>query len=384
RLNDKEILYGHDAQGIIVLAYEPNRIVQAVQQKTATNNLQHFSSFTKAKAFWQEAGQQEHVYARSYFNATLLHKLLNTLDNRKMQEMIEKLAGVKSIGGLIVQNHGKLRLQMETERDSSLNENTLKNETVLAHENLTSPLLQKTTLLHYRTSGFNKTFFRNFLPSAERKQQYRKLEKSVQNELGFSLDKFLEAIGPRTEISVHEIINAGMFPLPKTVLAFQVQDRKAAGWALERLRDTLKKQGVANEHQERVQGHDLYYWTVMPVEATHLAIVLTDTMLYIANGESQLRALLSEKKNSEPSKIVGDCITTANAGAFLFRPARFADQIAPVADWLTDMMLARGTGPGKKTQKEVLTLMRSFDRITACSHRTATGSRGEVVFKVFS
>ncbi|RWX50498.1 hypothetical protein VU00_10673, partial [Candidatus Electrothrix marina] len=99
------------------------------------------------------------------------------------------------------------------------------------------------------------------LASAETEQQYSELEKTVQDKAGFSLDKFLEAVGPRAGISVHEIVNAGMFPLPKTVAALQVQDRKAAGRALEKLRDTLKKQGLASEHQEKVQGHTLYYWT---------------------------------------------------------------------------------------------------------------------------
>jgi hypothetical protein len=302
----------------------------------------------------------------------------------------KELAGVKSIGGLIVETQGELRVRMKGERDPELlSEKVRAEEALSADENLAFPLLQAKTLLHYRLAHFDKAFFRNVLASAETEQQYSELEKTVQDEAGFSLDKFLEAVGPHAGISVHEIINAGMFPLPKTIAALQVQDRKAAGRALKKLRDTLKKQGFASEYQEKVQGHTLYYWTIIPVEVTHLAVALTDTMLYIANGESQLRALLEGKREPETlaeqvremGETAGTCVAAANSGAFLVRPERLAVQLAPVVDWLTDMMAANGTGSGRKIQEEVLTLMRSFDVIAACSDVTETQVRGEVILK---
>ena len=393
RLDDNEVLYGYDAQGIIVLAYDPERIVSAVQQKKTGKNLRHSQSFTATEAFWKEEGQG-HVYARSYLNVMRMQELVSVFAQQKVQAMAKaatkELAGVKSIGSLIVQTQGELRVRMKGERDPELlPEKVRAKEALLGDENLALSLLQANTLLHYRLAHFDKAFFRNFLASAETEQQYSELEKTVQDEIGFSLDKFLEAVGPRAGISVHEIVNAGMFPLPKTVLAIQVQDRKAVGWALKKLRDTLKKQGFANEHQKKIQGHRLYYWTIMPIEATHLAIALTDTMLYIANGETQLRTLLEKKQEPETlteqvkelGETAGTCVATANSGAFLLRPQQVAIQLAPVANWLTDMMLANGTGSGKKIQEEVLTLMRSFDFVAACSDLAETHVRGEVIFK---
>lgn len=396
RLDDNEVLYGYDDRGIIVLAYDPERIVSAVQRKNSWKNLRHSQPFMATDAFWNEEGQG-HVYARSYLNAKFLQELVSAFAQQKVQNMakaaVKELAGVKSIGGLIVETQGELRLRMKGmkgKRDpESLPEKARPEKALSADENLAFPLLQAKTLLHYRLAHFDKAFFRNVLASAETEQQYSELEKTVQDKAGFSLDKFLEAVGPRAGISVHEIVNAGMFPLPKTVAALQVQDRKAAGRALEKLRDTLKKQGLASEHQEKVQGHTLYYWTIMPVEVTHLAVVLTDTMLYIANGESQLRALLEGKQEPETlaeqirelGETAGACVAAANSGAFLVRPERLAVQLAPVVDWLTEMMAANGTGSGRKIQEEVLTLMRSFDFIAACSDVTETHVRGEVIFK---
>ncbi len=387
-LDKEEILYGYDDQGIIVLAYDPEKIVTAVQRKKTEQNLKYSESFLATETFWQEEAQA-HAYARSYFNVPLLEEVFTVFAQQEKETPknlagLAGLAGVESVGGMLVEQQGELRgrmkgvLQEKQDREASS-----------MQKNIASSLLQEKSLLHYRMADFDKAFFRTFLNPVNRDRQYQELEKTVQKSIGFSLDKFLESVGPRAGVSVHELVNAGMFPLPKTVFAFQVHNKKAAGWALRKLRDALKKQGI-DERQEKVQGHRLYYWSMMPVEATHLAIALTDTMLYIANGESQLRTLLAEQQSPEVltenmvkelGKKAGTCVANANISAFLFRPKRLADQIAPVADWLTDM--TSGANSGKKTQEEVLSLMRSVDFIAACSERTATEIRGELIIQAW-
>jgi len=186
---------------------------------------------------------------------------------------------------------------------------------------------------------------------------------------------------------VHGLVNAGLFPLPKTFFSFQVQNKKSAGWALRKLRDSLKRQGF-QERYEKIQGHRLYYWSMMPMEATHLAIVLTDNMLYVANGESQLRALFAEQQDFEEltkdmiqelGKTAGICVAKANGSSFLFRPKNLTGQVAPLADWLSAM--ASSTSAGTKIQKELLALMNSVDVIAGCSERTETDIRGELIIQ---
>ncbi|RWX46165.1 hypothetical protein H206_00335 [Candidatus Electrothrix aarhusensis] len=401
RLDENEMLYGYDDQGIIVLAYDPRRIVSAVERKATGKNLRHAESFTATESFWKEERTGQ-LYAHAYLNAISLQELVSAFTQEKGQQaaetmtgrVTEELAGIKSIGGVIIENQGELRLRMKGEVNPKSLPNQVQEvqagEVLSDNEDLALSLLQANTLLHYRLSHFDKAFFRNFLASAKTKQQYSELEKTVQDEVGFSLNKFLEAVGPQAGISVHEIVNAGMFPLPKTILALKVQDKKAVGWALKKLRGTLKKQGLVNERQEKIQGHRFYYWTIMPVEASHLAIALTDTMLYIANGESQLRTLLEGAQDpktladnmvKELGETAGTCVATANSDAFLLRPERLAGQLAPIADWLTNMLWASRTGSGRKMQEEVLTLMRSFDFVAACSDLVETHVRAEVIFK---
>jgi hypothetical protein len=45
------------------------------------------------------------------------------------------------------------------------------------------------------------------------------------------------------------------------------------------------------------------------------------------------------------------------------------------------MLWASRTGSGRKMQEEVLTLMRSFDFVAACSDLVETHVRAEVIFK---
>ncbi|XCN73186.1 MAG: hypothetical protein Q3M24_00025 [Candidatus Electrothrix aestuarii] len=406
RLEDDEMLYGYDDQGIIMLAYDPKRIVIAVEQQKSGKVLRHSPLFSATETFWkgqeQKAGKGQmkgqvkgqmtgQVYARSYLNGLVLQELLSSFAQENVQNIMDDLAGIESVGALLVDEGGELRLRIRGERDPELvSEDDLPEENTWNNEALVSALVQEQTVLHYRTASFDKAFFRRLLFAEASDQQFAALEKTIQEEVGFSLDKFLEAVGPQAGISIHKVVNAGVFPLPQTILAFRVQNKKGAGWALRKLRDTLKKQGFANEHNEKAGGSRLYYWTVMPMEATHLAIVLTDTMLYIANGESQLRTLLEEQPDFEAltgnmvkelGETAGSCVPTANSSAFLLRPQRLAEQFAPVADWLIDITEANGSGPGKKVQKELLTLMRSFDSISACSDRAETYVNGELIFK---
>jgi hypothetical protein len=386
-LSEEEVIYGYEDRSIILLAYDPARIVTAVQQKVSKHNLRQAEPFLATEKFWQEEAQA-HIYARSYVNMPLLEDLYTALPQQKSQERtnspksIQEFAGVDSLGGIIIEEQGKLRLRIQGKIDPKVSSQG-------SMEDVTVSLLREETLFHYRIVDFDKAFVRGFLSPATAKRQYQDLEKTIQKSIGFSLDKLLEAVGPHAGVSVHGLVNAGMFPLPKTVLAFQVRNKKAAGWALRKLRDAMKKQGL-HEHYEKVQGQPLYYWSVMPIEATHLAIALTDTMLYIANGESQLRALLAEQPDPEAltkrmtkelGNIAGNCVAKANVSAFLLRPKKLADQIAPVVGWLTDMTLASQAGSGKKTQEEVLALMHSVDVIAGCSERTATDFRGELIIQ---
>ncbi|MCW5211569.1 hypothetical protein VU04_01495 [Desulfobulbus sp. TB] len=395
-LDEQEVLYGYNDQGIVLLAYNPQRIVTALEQKTSKQNLQQTESFLATQAFWQEGQEEEQgtVYARSYFNMPLLHNLFTFFAQKKAQGVAQDIPRretggevFSTISTVLVGKQGELRVRIKEKFDPKVL--PLPHDKLKDIKDMTSALLRKNTLFHYRIADFDRMFFRRFLSSDGAERQYQNLERTVQKNIGISLNNILKAVGPRAGVSVHELVNIGMFPLPRTVFAFQVRDKKDASWAVRKLRNALTKQGM-EEHQKEVHGHRFSYWSMMPLEATHLAIALTDSMLYIANGESQLRTVLTEKQAPESlmenmvqelGETVGTCVADANVSAFFIRPKKLAEQVAPVAGWLTDMLLASTTSSGKKTQEELLALMRSVDCIAACRYRTKTDVSGEIIIQ---
>ncbi|MCI5225181.1 MAG: DUF3352 domain-containing protein [Candidatus Electrothrix sp. AX2] len=402
-LDEQEVLYGYNDQGVVLLAYNPQRIVAALERKTTKQNLQQTTSFLAAQAFWEKDWQEENqgtVYARSYCNMPLLHNLVTFFAQKKAQGVAQDIprrktgdevsSTISTISTALVGKQGELRVRIKENFDPKVKVLPLPHDQLQDIKDMSSALLRKNTLLHYRIADFDRMFFRRFLSPDGAERQYQELERTMQKNTGISLNNILKAVGPRAGVSVHGLVNVGMFPLPKTVFAFQVQDKKAANWVVRKLGNALQKQGM-EEQQQEVQGHHFSYWSMMPLEATHLAIALTDSMLYIANDESQLKTVLTEKQATdslrenmvqELGKTVGSCVTDASVSAFFIRPKRLAEQVAPVAGWLTDMLLASTTSSGKKTQEEIFALMRSVDSIAACRHQTKTGVSGEIIIKI--
>ncbi|MCI5159129.1 MAG: hypothetical protein D3906_11980, partial [Candidatus Electrothrix sp. AUS1_2] len=89
--DESEVLYGYDDQGRILLAYDPKRIVSAVEQQKTGKTLRHSKLFSTTEAFWKRPAQGQetgHVYARSYLNGLLLQELLSTFEQEKVWGII--------------------------------------------------------------------------------------------------------------------------------------------------------------------------------------------------------------------------------------------------------------------------------------------------------
>ncbi|MCI5222732.1 MAG: DUF3352 domain-containing protein [Candidatus Electrothrix sp. AR4] len=390
RLNENEILYGYSENGILILAYNPDSIVTAVKQKKTGNTLRNSTRFTATEKFWGK-NADGHVYAQSYLNIVQLRTLLATSKQEKIKNAAAYLNGVTNTGGLIVAHQGELHITTQTAYDpSSFHEAVKKQYQSLPDENFSLSMLTEKTLLHYWFSNLNNDCIKTLLSIVNSEQGYTTADETIQQELGFSLEQVMTAAGPQAGIAIQAIINAGMFPLPKTVLFLQIQDRKTAQQILDKLRKKITEQGFAEEHHEEIHGHTIYYWTVMPIEATHLATVLTDNMLYIANGESSLKKLLADQQ--EPTELpqamsdaLGDSlaqrVTGTNYSTFFMRPAQIAAQSGEAADWLSEMLLASKNVSAKKLLKELLKLMGSIDIITISGNIEKKHATSTVIFK---
>ena len=388
-LDENEVIYGYAEGGVLVLAYEPGNISQAVKQKQAGGGLQEAAFFVAAKKFWSEsaAGRE---YAQSYVNIAQISILLAASEEQEAREAAEYLQGFKGIGSVIVDQKGELHVTTRMEYDfASLNKLIKDQYKAVSKENLSLGLLSREALAYYWISLFDKEYFKELL-SATDEEQYKQADARVLQELGLSLEEIIAAVGPQSGLVVNEIVNTGLFPLPKVIFFLQIRDHKVALQVLDKLRSRIAERGFAAEQSEQVNGQTIYFWSVLPGEATQPALVLTDNMLYVANGKSSLQSLVGGDLSQTAlpagmAETLGDelvkNIETSNYTTFVMRPARLATEVKDAADWLTGMVDATKGVSAEKLKQEILKLMQSVDVVTATSDIQKDHVVSALVFK---
>jgi hypothetical protein len=389
QLDENEVIYGYAEGGALVLAWEPENIVSAVMRKQAGNSLQETDFFTATKKFWAGSiGGRE--YARTYVNIKQLRSLLASSGEQEARDAAEYLQGFNGLGSVIVEQEDALHITSRVEYDfSSLHELVKRQYQSLSPENHSLGLLTGEMLAYYWTSTLDGEFVRDLL-SANNDEQYRQVDERVRQEMGVSLEEFIGAVGPQFGLVISEIVNTGLFPLPKVVFFLQVRDHKVAGQVLDKLRNAIAGRGLAAEQSAQVNGHTIYFWSVLPGEATQPALVLTENMLYVANGKSSLEALLADDRSLDilPGTAVESLgaelvknIEASNYSTFVVRPARLAAEVRGAADWLAGMLTASQGVSADKLKQEILKLMHSVDAVAATSDIRKDHAVSAFVFK---
>ncbi len=389
QLDEDETIYGYAEDSVIVLSYNPATIVMAIKQNQIKNSLQDTDSFKAIKQFWAEtpAGRK---YSQTYINMASISALFATAENKEARNIAQFLHGFTSAGSIVIDRQGELQITNRVNYDyESLNEVVKQQFHSLSEDNLSLNLLTPNTLAYYWTSTLDKNAVHKTM-LASGMEQYNQADVRIQKELGLPLESLLDAFGPQTGLVVNDIVKGMLFPLPKIIIFLQIQNHETAQQVLSAVRQKIADRGFAAEQQEEVNGHTIYYWPVLPGEATQPAIVLTNDMLYIANGKSSLKSLLSGKqtKTNLPvattetlgKELVTD-INTSNHSTFVMRPARLSSESKNAAGWLTTMLTASNNWSAEKLKDELLTLMLSIDAIVATVHLEKDYAGASVVFK---
>ena len=388
QLDENEVMYGYSEDGVIILAYDAGSIVAAVKRKQGTDSLQQNPNFTAAGEFWS-ASSQGRVYGRIFVNLAQFRTLLAESENPDNHKTAEYLQGVNSLGTVLVGQQDELRVVSRLEYDfASLNPLFKEQLQAGAEKNTSLGLLTGSTLAYYWSASLDKDFVHGVLLAADQKR-YDSIDQELQAQLGISLDQLMAALGPQAGVTVNDIVNAGLFPLPKVILFVQVQDRPLMQQVLDTLRKKIAERGFVVENKEEVNGQTIYYWTMLPGEATHPALVLTEDMLYLANGESVLKTLLTGTQSAQelPADMAATmgtdmtaAVTASNYTTFVMRPALLAGKVRDAADWLAGMY-ASGT-PTDKLRREVFTLMESISVVSATGDVQKEYTLSSLVFKL--
>ena len=371
RLEEDEFLYTFSQGNRLFLALDPLAIERCVGAQASGITLQQEENYIAAMKFRRETSVTK-IHSMGFVQLDRVQPYLLASSDEDIKKSGHYLQGVQFFASVSGQMEDGWKVESTTSYTYDLLDPALRelvDSAASNKENATLHLLGEKTLAYSWSSSLGAKAMLEAL-SASDPEQYRKLDQELQQELGFSLDQVVKAFGPQYGLVLKEIVQEGLFPLPKVVLFLEVKDHQVAEALLAKIREQAAERGIMGEQQEQLAEHTIYSWAMLPGEATQPAVVLTENMLYLANGPSSLKQVLSTEKNrggvpEAVANTLGSDLSTgveaANNGALILWPSRFAAQVKGAADWLAGMVEASRGGSIMVLKDELLLLLQSTE-----------------------
>ncbi len=369
RLDSGGYIYAYTKGSRLLLALDPAVIEQCVAASVSGHSLLQEENFINASTFWQESSLAK-TYSRGFVQLDRIQPYLLASGDEELKKGGRYLQGmeyVASAGGRY-EDGWKVKYSCEYTYDS-LDSAVRELVDSVSKQNPTLHLLGENPLLYSWSSSLGASALLETLSASDAKG-YNDLDSELQKELGVSLETVVQAFGPQYGGVLKKIIQNGLFPLPKAVFFIQVRNRQVAEGLLVKLRQKIASRGMAGEQQEQIGPYTIYSWSLLPGEATQPAIVLTEDMLYLANGVANLKQVLTNEQEVSrvPESVadnleatLSDGVQTANNGVVVAWPARFAAQVQGAADWLASMVSASRGGSITVVKDELLVLLQSAE-----------------------
>lgn len=376
-LDRNQVIYGITEGKTVFLAYAPATIKRCLADAKEEHTLDKVAAFQEALAFWQ-AAPQKNTYSRVYLSVPQVAGLLAGSTNPEMRQSGEMLRGVTTMYSLTFgTDQGLESRARSTFRYDQLHEMVKSAVDAAAGSNQSLHLLKEHTLAYNWASSLRPEMLLNALSA--NKGEVQEVDRAVRQYLGVSLDELGRAIGPQYGGVLEDIVRTALFPVPKMTLFVGIRDRSIAETMLAALRRTIAETGMTTEEQEQVGVHTIHSWPVLPDPAAQPAMVLTDSMLYLATSKQAIRELLESK--AAPDALaqpvaaslggeLGERVAKANFGSFVLYPQRMSRQTGQAMDWLAGILATTKNISISRLNRELVQLMRSTDLIAATSHLT--------------
>jgi hypothetical protein len=376
-IDPNQTVYGYADEQTVLLAYAPAAITTCMAARKADNSLEKATPFKEAITFWQPYPVNK-TYSRFFLNTAKLTELMTASKNPEVKQSGELLQGVASMYSLTFTTDRGLESRARTRYSYNQLHPMVKSAVDSAStSNPSLHLLQEQSLAYSWASSLRVKMIMHSL--APQKQGVQQTDTAVRETFGVSLDELDRAIGPQYGGVLSDIVSTGLFPVPKMTLFLGIRDRKIAETALNGLRRKITGYGLAREEQEVVAGSTIYSWPVLPGDAAQPAMVLTDSMFYLASSKQPLKALLTgkatptalaapvvEKLGPELSSRIG----RANFGSMVIYPERIAGQTGDMMDWLAGILATTKNISISRLSREWRQLMQSTELIAITTDLT--------------
>ncbi|MGR0481530.1 MAG: DUF3352 domain-containing protein [Candidatus Electronema sp. V4] len=336
RLDEDESLYGTVHDGLIILAYSPETVAEALRQQEQGGGLDSSPQFVAAQKFWAEEAADSRFHAKFYTNIAKLRATLAASGQPEAERAAARLQGFTSLSAAAAERQGELRFRSRTESDPARLNAAVRQERerLRGQRNLALHLLNEQSLLYFWFSGLERNLFAAADPAS--------LDEKAQNLFGLPFAEVMAALGPQAAVSLGELASTGLFPVPTVALAVQARQLEQVRQLFASLRGRLSSElHMAREQTTEAAGLPLHHWNLLPAEAAHPALALNDKLLYFANGESRLKHLLAQEQEGLPQamrQLLGPELAAefsqANSAAFVLRPARLTAALQQAAVWL--------------------------------------------------
>lgn len=377
-VDNAEEIWGYADKGIVLLAFDPEVIVRGLAVRESGNGLAGVVSFGDAVGFW-ETYEPDSVLLRSYVNVERLQDLMKKIESDEVKGAADYLNGIRYLAAVSGQDGDELHSDAKAGFTSgALHELVQAAISNQVPANTTLHMLRDKCLMYDWASTLIPDIMLNAAgPGTD--EDVLLLENLIQQELGVSLDDLFKAFGPQYGFTVNQIINGGFIPIPQVTAFVQVRDHSLAKKVFAAMRQRIEKSGLASEERSEVGEYTMHVWPILPAEATQPAMTLTSDMLYFANGKSVLAEMLTadgakNKVNERVAGVLGTDLTGqvegARLGTFVLYPARLAEEIDEIAQWLMNTIVATQGVSVERLGREIIGLMKAYEVMVASSTLT--------------
>ena len=378
--NGREIFYGYNAGGLVLLAQDKVPLVAAIQTKESDTSLKTQASYLEATDFWRKESTPSDTYSRAYYNLAGITALLARLDqDQDIQDIASYLQGMdygydvtgKTTKG--VQNKSRIKLRYEQLHD------VFKAMVDAAATDGPAPLAllnEHTLFFQWGYSLKPETLLA--LMATEDQEEYASLQQEAQDILGIPLEDAAASFGPLYGLVLNDIVETGIFPLPDITVFASVRNRTnmiSIATALDQQMTTAI--GLAGQEQQLAGNTQLYSWPVMGDIGLVPALGLSDNFVLLGSMQSsvqplltslnqstaELPAALAEQLGPELSKKFGQ----ANSGVYLLRSARLAGKSQSTLELLNSLAVPTTGMSFNRFSQEMVKLMQATDLVAGAS-----------------
>lgn len=376
-IDPHQTIYGLTDGQTVLLAYAPAALKACMAARQTEASLEKAAAFQAASAFWQPFPFAT-TYSRVFLNTSVLADLLKTANLPELKQSGDLLQGMEAAVSITYGTAQGLESRARTRyRYDQLHPLVKSAIDAATKTNSTLHLLRESILAYSWASSLRPELFRQTFASTA--QEGQRADAEARRVLGVSIDDLGKAIGPQYGGVLDDIVKTGLFPVPKMTLFLGIRDRRIAETAVNGIRRTIAGYGVASEEQEAVAGSTLYSWSLLPGEVVQPAMVLTDTMFYLATSKQALKEILTAP--GPPAALaapvatklgpeLGDRIGRANFGSFIIYPQRMSRQTGEMIDWVAGILATTKNISISRLNREMVQLLQSTELIAATSDLT--------------